>query len=240
MGRTMTVILAATVGIGAFAGCDDDGVDRRSALMAGCKTDKDCPDGTVCEKHNCRTPDPKAKAAKKKAEAAKAAKASAKANAEPPANTADLTVRLCPGYWGKSQNTGTMIAKNVATGKKKYLRLNLVVEDEDFEDEFVFKAMPYGRYEVTTFSGVIAQGKQDLLAVDCAERQACTPNNKGRLIDHAAPPPKEEWEKMLKKWQKEEWPGTQKCPKNHECDEATLLRRPCDFDVDREVDAGKK
>lgn len=240
MARTFRWILGAMgmaalpVGLALAAGCDDAS-DKRSALTSGCSADKDCPDGTVCENRNCRAPDPKKEAAKKAAAANKAAAPTA-----PQANTADLTVRLCPGYWGKSQNTGTMIAKNTVTGKKKYLRLNVIVEDDDFEDEFKFEAMPYGRYEIVAFSGVIAEGKQDLLAVPCAERQACAADGKSRVIDHAMPPSKEEWDKQLAKWQKEGWPGTNKCPKNHECDEATLLRRPCDFDVDYDPSAPKK
>lgn len=232
MGRRFSWIVSV-MAMSALGACDEPG-DKRAQLTAGCKTDKDCPEGTVCERHSCKTADPKAEAAKKAALSKKTAAAAA-----PKENAADLHVRLCPGYWGKSQNTGTMIAKNVGTGKKKYLRLNVVVEDEDFEDEFTFEAMPYGRYEVTTFSGVIAQGKQDLLAVPCAERQACAADGKSRVIDHAMPPSKDDWDKQLRLWQKEEWPGTQKCPRNHECDEDNLLRRPCDFDVDHDPQAPK-
>ncbi len=230
MDRCTTVILGALWALcasGALAGCDDGG-DKRAQLIAGCSSDKDCPEGTVCEKRNCRTANPAAAKAKAKASAPKA-------GAPPRADADDLMVRLCPGYWGKSQNTGTMIAKNLATGKKKYLRLNVVVPDDEFQDEFLFKALPHGRYEIQTFSGVIAEGKQDLLTVPCADRQACTADGARRLVDHGPPPPKEERDKQLLKWQREEWPGTQKCPKNHECDEGALLRRPCDFDVDRDL-----
>jgi len=229
MGRDTTVILGAVWALcasAALAGCDDGG-DKRAQLIAGCSSDKDCPAGTVCEKRNCRTAKPNA-AAKKKPDAATAKPA-------PRADAGDLMVRLCPGYWGKSQNTGTMIAKNLATGKKRYLRLNVVVPDDDFQDEFLFKALPHGRYEVQTFSGVIAEGKQDLLTVPCADRQPCTADGARRVIDHGPALPKEERDKQLLKWQQEEWPGTQKCPKNHECDEAALLRQPCDFDVDRDL-----
>jgi len=230
MDRDTTLILGALMALaatGTLGGCDDGG-DKRAKLTAGCSSDKDCPEGTVCEKRHCRTANPEAAKAKAKAGAPKA-------EAPPRADAGDLTVRLCPGYWGKSQNTGTMIAKNLETGKKKYLRLNVVVPDDEFQDEFVFKALPHGRYEIQTFSGVIAEGKQDLLTVPCADRQACTPDGARRVVDHGPPPTKEERDKQLLKWQREEWPGTQKCPKNHECDEAALLRQPCDFDVDREL-----
>lgn len=216
------------------AGCDDAD-DRRRGFLSGCKEDKDCPSGTVCENHNCRRPDP-AKAAADAAARAKADGAARAAAAPPPADTADLVVRLCPGYWGKSQNTGTLIAKSAATGKSRYLRLNTLVEDEDFEDEFAFAALPYGRYEVTAFTGVVAEGGQDLLNTPCAERQPCATDGRTRLVDHGPPPPPEAWAAQLEQWQKDGWPGTEKCPKGHECDEAALLRRPCDFDVDRPVD----
>lgn len=229
MAPTIRWILVATAAL-CWTACDS-AADKRTALTAGCGSDKDCPEGTVCEKRNCRTADPIKEAAKKAAELQPAEPAAAQ--------TAPLTVRLCPGYWGKSQNTGTMIAQDVATGKKKYLRLNVIVEDDDFGDEFLFEGLPYGQYDVTTFSGVIAEGRQDLLAVPCAERQPCAADGKTRRFDHAAPPPKEEWDKLLVKWQKEEWPGTNKCPKNHECEDGALLRRPCDFDVDYDPSAAK-
>ena len=200
------------------AGCDDDGEeDRRSRLLAGCKEDKDCPKGLVCERSNCRQPSP---------EAAKP-KAKPPAPSGPPPGTADLTVRLCPGYWGKSHNTGTVIAEHKGTGKKSYLSMTKLVSDGEFEDLFTFAARPYGTYEVKLYTGVIAMGKQDLLETPCAEKMECSRDKKTRIIVHGPPPPKEVWDAQLKRWAAEEYPGTDK--------EYVPLRRPCDFDVDRKI-----
>ncbi len=213
-------VLVARVALLAFvaslpcAGCDD--ADRRSRLLAGCKKDEDCPKGLVCERNNCRQPSEEA--AKPKQPAAPAA---------PPPGTAPLTVRLCPGYWGKSHNTGTIIAANKTTGKKSYLSMTKVVPDGAFEDEFTFEALTYGTYEVKLYTGVIAMGKQDLLETPCAAKMDCSRDKRTRLVRHGPPPSKEVWDAQLEKWTKEEYPGTDK--------EYVPLRRPCDFDVDRKI-----
>lgn len=202
----------ATLLLFGVLGCDDSN-ERRNALLAGCKSNDDCPKGLVCEKTQCRQPS----AEKPKAKPAPAAKPA------PKAEVGDLSVRLCPGYWGKSHNTGTVIAKNIKTGKKKYLSMPRVVADGEFEDTFSFPSLPYGDYEVSLFTGVIAQGKQDLMKVPCAQKMACMPDGRARVIKLGPKPSEEEWQTMLKKWQKLKYPGTDK-------DE---LRRACDFDVDR-------
>jgi len=211
----MRKLIAAACLLALSPGCDDDEVDRRSRLLAGCKEDKDCPKGLTCQKGNCR-------------EAPKeVAKPKVQAPDVPPPGTADLTVRLCPGYWGKSHNTGTVIATNRGTGKKHYLSLTKLVPDGEFDDEFTFKALDYGSYEVQLFTGVIAMGKQDLLKTPCAEKMSCKLDKVSRTIPHGAPLPKDVWEAKLKQWTKEKYPGTDK--------EYDPPRRPCDFDVDRKI-----
>ena len=198
-------------------GCDDGGGDdKRSRLLAGCKEDKDCPKGLVCERGNCReAAAEKEKPKPKQAEVPDVA----------PPGTADLTVRLCPGYWGKSHNTGTAIATNTGTGKKHYLSLTKLVPDGEFEDEFTFETLDYGSYDVQLFTGVLAMGKQDLLKTPCAEKMGCKLDRVTRTVQHGPPPPKDVWEAKLEQWTKEKYPGTDK--------DYDPLRRPCDFDVDR-------
>ena len=41
------------VGLVLMLGACDDGGDRRSRLLAGCKQDSDCPEGMTCEKMRC-------------------------------------------------------------------------------------------------------------------------------------------------------------------------------------------
>ena len=202
-------------------GCDesDDKLDR---LLAGCGSDKDCPEGLQCKKRKC---------VRATAEKPKEAK---KAPTPKPDNVDDLVVRLCPGYWGKSHNTGTVIAKHITTGKKRYLSLPRVVPDGDFQDEFAFANIPHGVYEVVLFTGVIAQGKQDLLHAPCGEKMPCKSDRKTRILEHKAPLAKEAREAQLLQWRKDKLPGTEGCPKGYECD-TEVLRRPCDFDIDREL-----
>jgi hypothetical protein len=213
----LLLTLACATALTALAGCDDADPDiRRQRFLSGCKIDKDCAGDLVCHKRSCKTPLKKPPAA---------AKPTPKVEEAPAANTNDLTVRLCPGYWGKSHNTGTVIAKNVATGKKHYIAIPKVVPDGSYENMFTFAALPHGEHEVVLYTGVIAQGKQDLLHAPCAEKTRCKPDKRTLLVTHGPPPSKEEWDAKLKQWAKEKYPGTDK----------ELLRRPCDFDVDREI-----
>lgn len=210
---TLSAMLGLAGALTLLPGCPNSG-DPAGDLVrsAGCKKDSQCTrvgEGLVCRKGSC---------VEASAPAAKAAAAPAPRPA-PAGPVADLAVRICPGYWNLSQNSGTLIARNVSTGKKHYERLNAGLEEGALGTNFVFKGLPHSDYEVTYITGVIAGGQKDMMSVKCAVGTAC----RREVIRTVTLGPA---------------PATEEARKQAADDLAALLKKqkldsgpPCDFDV---------
>jgi len=193
-------------------GCPNAGDPSDLIRSAGCQKDSDCKlvgEGMLCRKGSCV----------EKATTEKKAASKPKPKPKPAGPVADLTVRICPGYWNLSQNSGTLIARNRATSKKHYLRLGSLVQEGGLGKTFTFKGLAHGDYDVTYITGVIAGGQKDMMSVKCAVGTACF-KEIVRRVTLAAPPATEEARTkaaeevaaLLKKQKLEQGP-------------------PCDFDI---------
>ncbi len=207
--RRRSSVLAALAMI-LVAGCSGGSTDPQSLVKsAGCRQDSDCRllgSDMVCKEGSCIPKEEQKKATK-----------AAKAPKEQAVPTAKVHIRICPGFWNLEQNTGTLIARNVETGKRHYLRLDEQVPRGGFGEHFTFE-LPYGKYEVRYLTGVVAAGRKDMMQIKCAVGVEC---KKGtiRLVTAGPEPSPEEKEALAKK-------------------EAEILKKqkykhgpPCDFDV---------
>lgn len=214
--RALSVLALAAFALG---GCDkgDGGKkapDPRWVTAAKCKADKDCAEGFVCNgedgKRTCQKGERTAaeKAAAKKAEDEARVKAQA-ARQTPDAGEGRLFVRICPFFKNTPESIGTITATNQATKKTTQLHMALETPDQGYRDEFFFRSLPPGKYDVTATYGIQKGGKPNVAQLKCdlKTRLPC----KDELV--------REIEVVL--------PASE--PPVEKDDKGKVVKRPCDF-----------
>lgn len=199
--------LFATAGLFACKGGETD----YKPPAAKCEVDKDCAKGFICEEKVCvkgkRSAEEIAKRKKAEFEAKKAAR-EAKKQTKP--GEGRLYVRLCPGFQNTPESLGTIVAKNVKTGKEYVKHLALDVQEGGWETEFTFWSVPLGDYTVTAKYGIQVKGQPDISQLKCHEKvdkKLCTD---GMTLTKTVIAPADEPEREKEK-------------------DGTFKRRPCDF-----------
>ncbi len=145
---------------------------KKWVTAAKCKTDKDCAKGFVCNgeagKKTCQKGERTAaeKAAMKKAES-EARKKKQEAARTPDAGEGRLYVRICPFFKNTPESIGTIVAVNQATKKKHQLHLALETPDQGYRDQFFYRSLPLGKYDVTATYGIQKGGKPHVAQLKC-------------------------------------------------------------------------
>ena len=207
-------------GLAAFAvtGCSGEGGKAKKAknkwiTAAKCKVDKDCAEGFICRgdgEKTCQKGERTAaeKAAKKKAEEAARVKAQ-EAKRTPDAGKGRLHVRICPFFKNTPESIGTITAVNQTTKEKHQLHLALETPDQGYRDEFFYRSLALGKYDVTATYGIQKGGKPHVAQLKC-DAKTKLPCRDELIREIEVVLPKDE-------------------PPVEKNDKGKVIKRPCDF-----------
>ncbi len=171
-GLMLGLVAFGLVGCGGDAAEEATKKQNKWLTAAKCKTDKDCAKGFICNgedgKKTCgkgeRTAAEKAATKKAKNEARKKKQEAART---PDAGHGRLYVRICPFFKNTPESIGTITAVSQTTKKKQQIHLALVTPDQGYRDEFVFRSLPPGKYDVTATYGIQKGGKPNVAQLRC-------------------------------------------------------------------------
>ncbi|MEZ4465722.1 MAG: hypothetical protein R3F60_00005 [bacterium] len=173
MARTLPLAVFALCLAACGSGSKEDPADK--FMKASCKSDDACAEGFICEMKDGNGTcvkgerDKAALAAKAKAEEEeRKAKEAAKRETKP--GEGRLEVRICPLFKNTPEAIGTIIAKNVETGKETYIHMAREVPDLSWQDIFTFWSLPLGAYEVTATYGIQVKGRAEVVKLKCYDK----------------------------------------------------------------------
>ena len=166
------LLLAACGGKG-----DEDAKQKKQkkwVTAAKCKVDKDCAKGFICKgdtEKTCQKGERTAAEMKAMRKAANEARRKAlEAKNTPDPGEGRLHVRVCPFFKNTPESIGTLVATNQATKKKHMLHMALETPDLGFRDQFVYRSLPLGKYDVTATYGIQKGGKPNVSQLKCDEK----------------------------------------------------------------------